>query len=121
MRRLSRVVKPLSYALIFILVFTLLGFRVAHPKSGLRSAAGAADTSIVAYRSSDTLSRGDKVVVRLEKASISPAIGIIDSVENDSVRVQTGDLLLSVPKDAVKGKLIGVFPFIGTLFTIVGM
>ncbi len=118
---MSRAVKPLSYALIFILVFTLLGFRVEHPKSGLRSAAGAADTSIVAYRSSDSLSRGDKVVIRLEKSSISPAIGIIDSVENGSVRVQTGDLLLSVPKDAVKGKLIGVFPFVGTIFTLIGM
>jgi hypothetical protein len=87
----------------------------------LRSAAGAADTSIVAYRHSDNLSRGDKVVIRLEKSSISPAIGIIDSVEADSVRVQTGDLLLSVPQDAIKGKLIGVFPFIGTIFTIVGL
>ena len=118
---MSRVVKPLSYALIFILIFTLLGFRVAHPKSGLRSAAGAADTSIVAYRGSDTYKRGDKVVIRLEKSSISPAIGIIESVENGTVRVQTGDILLSVPEDSVKGKLIGVFPFIGTFFTIIGM
>ena len=118
---MSRVVKPISYALIFILIFTVLGFRVAHPKSGLRSAAGAADTSIVAYRNSDNLSRGDKVIIRLEKSSISPAIGIIDSIEDDSIRVQTGDLLLSVPREAVKGKLIGVFPFIGTIFTIVGL
>ena len=118
---MSRVAKPISYALIFILIFTLLGFRVAHPKSGLRSAAGAADTSIVAYRSSDNLSRGDKVIIRLEKSSISPAIGIVDSIENDSIRIQTGDLLLSVPREAVKGKLIGVFPFVGTLFTIVGL
>lgn len=118
---MSRVAKPLSYALVFILIFTLLGFRVAHPKSGLRSAAGAADTSIVAYRSSDSLSRGDKVVIRIEKSSISPAIGIIDSIEQDTVRVQTGDLLLNVPREAIKGKLVGVFPFIGTLFTLIGM
>lgn len=118
---MSRVAKPLSYALVFILIFTLLGFRVAHPKSGLRSAAGAADTSIVAYRSSDSLSRGDKVVVRIEKSSISPAIGIVDSIEQDTVRVQTGDLVLNVPREAIKGKLVGVFPFIGTLFTLIGM
>lgn len=118
---MSRVAKPLSYALVFILIFTLLGFRVAHPKSGLRSAAGAADTSIVAYRSSDSLSRGDKVVIRIEKSSMSPAIGIIDSIEQDTVRVQTGDLLLNVPREAIKGKLVGVFPFIGTLFTLIGM
>lgn len=118
---MSRVAKPITYALIFILVFTLLGFRVAHPKSGLRSAAGAADTSLVAYRYSEDLKRGDKVVIKIEKSSISPAIGIVESVENDTVKVQTGELLLSVSKASVKGKLVGVFPFIGTLFKFIGM
>ena len=118
---MNRVTKPITYALVFILIFTLLGFRVAHPKSGLRSAAGAADTSIVAYRLTDDLKRGDKVIIKIEKSSISPAIGIVDAVENDSVRVQTGEMFLSVPKDSVKGKLVGVFPFIWTLFTLIGM
>lgn len=118
---MNRVARPIIYALIFVLVFTLLGFRVAHPKSGLRSAAGEADTSLVAYRQSDTLQRGDKVVIRIEKSSISPAIGIVDSIENGNVRVQTGELLLNVPKESVKGKLVGVFPFVGTLLTLIGM
>ena len=118
---MRRTLRPLSFALIFILVFTLLGFRVAHPKSGLRSAAGAADTSIVAYRHTETFGRGDKVIIKLDKASISPAIGIVQLVEQNSVQVQTGDLLLNVPKESIKGKLFGVFPFIGTLFTIIGM
>lgn len=118
---MKRAGRPIAFALIFILVFTLLGFRVAHPKSGLRSAAGAADTSLVAYKHTESYSRGDKVIVKLEKSDISPAIGIIQMIEPNSVQVQTGDLLLNLPKDSVKGKLFGVFPFIGTLFTIVGL
>ena len=118
---LSRTLRPFSFALIFVLVFTLLGFRVAHPKSGLRSAAGAADSSIVAYKHTETFGRGDKVIIKLDKASISPAIGIIQLVEENSVQVQTGDLLINVPKESIKGKLFGVFPFIGTIFSIIGM
>ena len=118
---MRRTIRPLSFALIFILVFTLLGFRVGHPKSGLRSAAGAANTSIVAYKHTETFGRGDKVIIKLEKASISPAIGIVQLVEENSVQVQTGDLLINVPKESIKGKLFGVFPFIGTVFTIIGM
>lgn len=118
---MNRSVRPIVFALIFILIFSLLGFRVAHPKSGLRSAAGAADTSLVAYKHSDTFQRGDKVVIRLEKSDISPAIGIVQMVDEQTIQIQTGDLLINVPKSDVKGKLFGVFPFIGTLFTIIGL
>ena len=118
---MNRFFKPIALALVFVLVFTLLGFRVAHPKSGLRSAAGAADTSLVAYKKSETYARGDKVVIVLEKKSISPAIGIVQLIDENTFQVQTGDLLISVPKESIKGKLFGVFPFIGTIFTIFGL
>lgn len=118
---MNRAVRPIAFALIFIVVFSLLGFRVAHPKSGLRSAAGAADTSLVAYKHTENIQRGDKVVVRLEKSDISPAIGIVQMVDLETIQVQTGDLLLNVPKSDVKGKLFGVFPFVGTLMSIVGL
>ena len=118
---MNRVAKPVALALIFVLLFTLMGFRVAHPKSGLRSAAGAADTSLVAYKKSETYARGDKVIIELEKKSISPAIGIVQLIEENTFQVQTGDLLISVPKESIKGKLFGVFPFVGVLFTIISM
>ena len=118
---MSRFFKAIVLALVFVLVFTLLGFRVAHPKSGLRSAAGAADTSLVAYKKSETYARGDKVIIVLEKKSISPAIGIVQLIDENTFQVQTGDLLISVPKESIKGKLFGVFPFVGTIFTILGL
>ena len=103
------------------LIFTLLGFRVAHPKSGLRSAAGEANTSLVAYRSSENFEVGDKVIIRLDEKSKSPAIRIVRTIEEDAFVVQTGDLILTVPTEKISGKLLGVFPFIGSLFTIVGL
>lgn len=117
---MSRIGRTLIYILIISLVFTLFGFRLAHPKSGLRSAAGDASSSIVAYKHSDTFQVGDKVVIKLDESSKSPAIGIIRTIEEKDFVVQTGDLILTVAKDHMSGKLLGVFPFIGSIFTILG-
>ena len=118
---MSRVARPIIYLAIAGLIFTLFGFRVAHPQSGLRSAAGEANTSLVAFKHSDAFQVGDKVVIRLDEKSKSPAIGIVRTIENKDFVVQTGDLILTVPSEKVLGKLLGVFPFIGSIFTIIGL
>jgi hypothetical protein len=118
---LNRVIRPVAILAVIAILFTLLGFRVAHPKSGLRSAAGEANTSLVAYKHSDTFAVGDKVIIKLDESSKSPAIGIVRTIEKEDFVVQTGDLILTVPNKQMSGKLLGVFPFIGSLFTIVGL
>ena len=40
---MSRVMRPVAVLAIIAILFTLLGFRIAHPKSGLSSAAGGAE------------------------------------------------------------------------------
>jgi hypothetical protein len=119
--KLNRAMRPIIYLVIFGLIFTLFGFRVAHPKSGLRSAAGEANTSLVAYKHSDTFEVGDKVIIRLDESSKSPAIGIVRTIDEKNFVVQTGDLILTVPNKKISGKLLGVFPFIGSIFTIIGL
>ncbi len=118
---MNRVIRPVAILAVIAILFTLLGFRVAHPKSGLRSAAGEANTSLVAYKHSDTFAVGDKVIIKLDESSKSPAIGIVRTIEKEDFVVQTGDLILTVPNKQMSGKLLGVFPFIGSLFTIVGL
>ena len=118
---MNRVIRPVAVLAIIAILFTVLGFRVAHPKSGLRSAAGEANTSLVAYKHSDNFEVGDKVIIKLDEKSKSPAIGIIRTIEEKDFIVQTGDLILTVPSKQMSGKLLGVFPFIGSLFTILGL
>ena len=118
---LNRVIRPVAVLAIIAILFTVLGFRVAHPKSGLRSAAGEANTSLVAYKHSDTFEVGDKVIIILDEKSMSPAIGIVRTIEEKDLIVQTGDLILTVPNKQVSGKLLGVFPFLGSVFTILGV
>jgi hypothetical protein len=118
---LSRAIRPIVFLAIIALLFTLLGFRVVHPKSGLRSAAGEANTSLVAYKHSDAFKVGDKVIIKLDESSKSPAIGIVRTIQEKDFVVQTGDLILTVPNKQISGKLLGVFPFLGSLFTIFGL
>jgi hypothetical protein len=117
---MSKVLRPVAYLALFAIVFTLFGFRLAHPQSGLRSAAGEANTSIVVYRNADEYKVGDKVVIRLEPEAQSPAIGIVRTSDATTVVVQVGDVAVPTQSKEVLGKLIGVFPFIGVLFNLIG-
>jgi hypothetical protein len=63
---------------------------------------------------------GDKVVIRLEPADQSPAIGIVRTSDATTVVVQVGDVAVPTQSTEVMGKLIGVFPFIGILFNLIG-
>jgi ribosomal protein L21E len=117
---MSKVLRPVAYLALFAIVFTLFGFRLAHPQSGLRSAAGEANTSIVVYRNADEYKVGDKVVIRLEPEAQSPAIGIVRTSDATTVVAQVGDVAVPTQSKEVLGKLIGVFPFIGVLFNLIG-
>ena len=117
---MSKVLRPVAYLALFAIVFTLFGFRLTHPQSGLRSAAGEANTSVVVYRNADEYKVGDKVVIRLEPEAQSPAIGIVRTSDATTVVVQVGDIAVPTQTTEVMGKLIGVFPFIGTLFNLIG-
>jgi hypothetical protein len=117
---MRKVLRPIAYLALFGIVFTLFGFRLSHPQSGLRSAAGEADTSIVVYRGASDYKVGDKVIIRLEDKAKSPAIGIVRTTDAATVVVQVGDIAIPTQSDKVLGKLIGVFPFIGILFNLVG-
>jgi len=117
---MKKVLRPIAYLALFGIVFTLFGFRLSHPQSGLRSAAGEANTSIVVYRGANDYKVGDKVIIRLEEEAKSPAIGIVRTTDATTVVVQVGDVAIPTQSDKVLGKLIGVFPFIGILFNLVG-
>lgn len=118
---MSERVKPIALTAIFILLFTVMGFRVAHPKSGLRSAAGSASTSLVLYKHSSKFVAGDRVVITFPKKDLSPAIGVVRSVTDREAQVQTDNIVVNVALTSVRGKLFGVLPFIGSLFTMLGM
>ena len=119
---LRRAIKPVGVALIVIVIFMLAGFRLNHPQYGLSNALGSAKSGLALYKHGAQPTVGDKVVVNLPTMpAVSPALGIIRSVQGGKVLVVLGsDLRESGVKD-VQGKLIAVIPFFGAIVGIIGL
>lgn len=104
-----------------VIFMSVIGFRVGHPQSGLRSAVGSAESSIVLYRQTEKLSVGDRVLVDIGDSELSPATSIIRNIDEGTIDVQAGDLLVTVEPEKVKGKILALFPFVGSILSIFGL
>lgn len=102
----------------FVLLFAL-GIRVTHPQSGMEHALGSAESSIAIYRVTDNYSLDDKVVVALPENG--PALGVVRGVVEGSLDVQIGATLYRLGLADVDGKMVVIIPFIGYLFSAVGL
>jgi hypothetical protein len=119
---LRRFVKPVGVTLIIILIFMAAGFRINHPQYGLSSALGSAKSSLAIYKHGAQPTVGAKVVVNLPTMpAVSPALGIIRSVQGGKVLVVLGSDLREIGVKDVNGKLIAVIPFLGAILGIVGL
>ena len=119
---LRSAIRPLGIALLIILVFMGLGFRLDHPRYGLSTAMGSAKSSLGLYKHGGEPTVGAKVVVNLPTMPFaSPAIGIVRSVQGGKVLVVLGSDIREVSVKDVQGKLIAVIPFLGAIVGIIGL
>ena len=119
---LTRIKKPLIIALVVVVAFLALGFRLGHPQSGLKSALGSAKSSLAIYRSVGQPSIGNKILVNLPGAEVdSPALGIVRSAQGGKVEVLLDNKVQVVSEKDVVGKLVLVVPFFGALVGLVGL
>ena len=119
---LQSIKKPLSIALVVIVAGFVLGFRVGHPHSGLRSALGSAESSIALYKHIGEPMIGTKVVVAVPgEPKNSPALGLVKTVSQGTVEVQFGNRVEVITIKEIQGKLIAVVPFFGSLVGLLGL
>jgi hypothetical protein len=97
-----------------------LGFGVAHPESGLKSAAGSATSSLAIMRTGHNATVGDTVIANSSIAGKSPVLAIVASVSEDGYTLNTDAGLLVVEKADVHGRLVLVVPFIGIMLNWIG-
>ena len=109
------------FAAILLIILFALGLRIDHPKSGLRNALGSASSSVAVYWHHSTLSAGEKIVIVTDKPGLDPVLAIVNNVNTDYVDIQTDDGFQKVPINNVRGSLVMVFPFIGTILGFVGL
>jgi hypothetical protein len=113
--------RNLAIVLAVVIFMSLLGFRVGHPQSGLNSAVGSAESSIVLYRQTEKLAAGDRVLVDIGDPNLSPATSIIRNIEDDEIDVQAGELLVSVKTENIQGKILALVPLVGSILSIFGL
>ncbi len=102
-----------------LVIFFGVGFRFAHPQGGLASAMGSAKSSISVYKSFDKYTAGQKVIVVIEGSGNQ--LGIVKSATAKTVDVDTGQSFVRINQEDVVGKLVGVIPFFGVFFDLVGL
>lgn len=102
-----------------LIIFFGVGFRFAHPQGGLASAMGSAKSSVAVYKSADRYVTGQKVIIVIEGRGNQ--LGIIKSATKKTVDVDTGESFARINQEDVVGKLVGVIPFLGVFFGLVGL
>lgn len=118
---MRRWVNTIAISLLVIVVFLMLGLRISHPKSGLNSAVGSAKTSLVIYKKVDKIEVGQRVLVNTGAKDVDPVVAIAKTVSANSVDVQTERMLVQVTNQNVKGRIVALFPFIGGIFSAIGL
>lgn len=114
-------VRTIAVVLVLAVVFTMLGLRVAHPKSGLNSAVGSAKSTLVVYKKVNTYEVGQRLLVNTGDRNVDPVITIARTVSDGAVDVQTDRMLVQVSNSEVRGRIVALFPFIGGLFSAFGL
>lgn len=98
-----------------------LGIRVGHPNSGLSTALGSASSNLVIYKADKDLAIGDKIIGASEDSSLSPVLGEVADKGDDYYSVQNGKFLERITQENTRGKMIVVVPFLGYIFSVVGL
>ena len=118
---MRRWVNTITAFLLLVVVFTLLGLRVAHPKSGLNSAVGSAKSSIVIYKKADSFQAGQRLLVVTGSRDLDPVVTIARTVSEKTVDVQTDKMLVQINNTEIKGRIVALLPFLGGLFSAFGL
>ena len=118
---LSPVAKKAIALLALVATLFLLGIRVGHPQSGLRSALGSSTSSIAVYRQTSEVKVGDKVLSKLDSADQSPTLAFVRNISGSAIDLQLDIQMYRVDRTAIQGNLIAIVPFIGTLLGVIGL
>jgi hypothetical protein len=111
--------KTLAIVLVVLVAFFGFGFRFTHPNQGLSSALGSAKSSVAIYRHSGQPAISSKVLVKVKESGTG--LGIVRGSKGGNLDIDLGATFVAVSQKDVKGNLIAVIPFIGSILGVVGL
>ena len=109
----------IAVVVLLVIILFVAGIRVAHPQLGLQSSLGSAKTTLVIYKSTNTVDKNSKVVVKVNDGQTGT--GIVRATSDESVDVNLNIKFEIIPTGDIKGKLIFVIPFIGVILGVIGL
>ena len=113
--------KVIAGILAVVLIGFSLGIRIAHPQGGLKNGLGSAESGLVIYKKSEITTAGTKVIVQFDKPQKSPILAVISANTQDAVVVQTGTKLENIKVTQIKGELLVMVPFLGSVLGLIGL
>ena len=114
--------KKISLLLLALILFaTALGVRISHPEIGLSHVLGSAQSSIVIFKNGNDVSVGDKVMYESLDLENTPVLGVISSLDENSVSANNGSTTEVISRDALKGEVLFIIPFLGSIIGFVGL
>ena len=113
--------KIIGALLLVIALLFLLGFRVGHPQAGLTNALGSAESGVVIYQKADSFEVGQKVIAKSGDSKVTPFLGRVTAATGDRFEVSNGRFTESLAADDIKGKMVFVIPFLGSVLGWIGL
>jgi len=107
--------------LILVLLSAASGLRVSHPSVGLSHALGSANSSLVVLRNTNNLAVGDKIVYVNAIKDASPVLGLISALSVENISANNGSSTENIGKEKIKGKVLFVIPFVGSIIGLIGL
>lgn len=111
--------RTLAGALALVLLLFLFGFRIGHPDAGIGTALGTAESSVVIYKKGQVTDYESKILAVTGDGKTG--LGVIAGTDTKQVYLSLGDRYETVQAEKIKGKLLMVVPFLGSIVGFVGL
>lgn len=98
--------------LLAILITTVGGISIVHPRSGASISLGSVKSSLIAISRSSNVAAGDKIVISVGN-KVSPILVVVQDVSPQSILTSADGKIQVVTRAQIKGKVIALFPYLG--------
>ena len=111
--------RTIAGALAVVLLLFLFGFRIGHPDAGIGTALGTAQSSVVIYKKGQVTDYEAKILAVTGDGKTG--LGVVAGTDTKQVYLSLGDRFETVKAEKIKGKLLWVVPFLGSVVGVVGL
>lgn len=112
-------VRSIIIVLALIVIFFAVGLRFAHPQVGIANALGSAESSVAVYKEGSVTQPDKKVIFTTPEGKTG--LGVITVSEGDTLFVNDGTRVEQVTPKNIRGELMAVLPFLGSLMGLLGL